>query len=100
MAEMKRSSLVDDSFDSAAPGKKAKKSSSGSSGNTIKLVLVFVCLGIAAVLLAFQFNLLPNPFEEKIKPVVRSAEDDKAAAESQRINEATKKAPNTPVGGS
>lgn len=100
MAEHNRSSLVDDSFNSVGASKKAGKSSSGGSGNTLKIVLVIACLGIASVLIAFQLGYIPNPFEEKPKPTVRTQEDNKAVQDYQKQIESSKAKPNVVQGGS
>ncbi len=68
MSQSNRRSLVDDSMESVGTSKKAKSKSGGGSGNGVKIAIIAVCLGLAAILLAYQFGVIPNPFEEKVKP--------------------------------
>ncbi len=96
MADHKRSSLVDDSFSSVGASKKASKSSSGGSNNALKIGLVIVCFIVAGLGIAYSQGV----FEAKPKPVVRTEADNKAAAESQKAQDAAKQAPRTTIGGS
>jgi hypothetical protein len=99
MAE--RKSLVDDSMESVGTHKKeAKKSSSGGSGNGLKVALIAVCFVVAGVLLAYNFGLIENPFAEKIKPTVHSEEDLKNIDDYKKANEAARKSANPPATGS
>jgi hypothetical protein len=98
-AEHHRSSLVDDSVTSVGV-KKVRASSGGSSGNTWKIILAVACLAIASMLIAFQMGYIPNPFEEKIKPTVRTPEENKAVQEYQKQVETNKTKPNVQQGGS
>ena len=97
MAEHNRKSLVDDSFSTVGSPKKA---SGQNSGNTWKIVLAVACLAIASVLIAFQMGYIPNPFEEKVKPTVRTQEETKAVQEYQKQVETNKSKPNVQQGGS
>jgi hypothetical protein len=100
MAENKRTSLVDDSYQSVGAKKAPGKSSSGGSGATVKIALAIGCMVIAGILIAFQMGFIPNPFEEKIKPTVRTQEESKAVQDYQKQVETNKTKPNVQSGGS
>lgn len=75
MSQINRRSLVDDSMESVGGPKKTKAKSKGGSGNGVKVAIIAVCLGLAGILLAYQFGVIPNPFEEKVKPTVFTPEE-------------------------
>ncbi len=99
MAEHNRKSLVDDSFDSVGSGKAAKAKSGGGSKNGLKIGLISVCFILAAVLLAYNFGIIPNPFEEPVKPTVVTPEDNKVITDYKKQGDTAKKQPNPPAEG-
>lgn len=98
MAEIKRSSLVDDSFESVGKGKTGKKSkkSSGVSADTLKIGMAIIFFIIAGLGIAYSQGV----FEPEIKPIVVSPVDEKAAAASQKATDALMKLPTAATGGS
>jgi len=99
MSKINRRSLVDDSMESVGGEKKAKAKSSGGSGNGVKIAIIAVCLGLAAVLLAYQFGVIPNPFEEKVKPPVFTQEEMTQRQNAEQEAAKAVKTPTPPVRG-
>jgi uncharacterized protein HemX len=95
MADNKRSSLVDDSFNSVGSAKKTKKSSGGS-GKALKLVIIVIGFAVAGLGIAYTQGV----FEAPPKPVVRTAEDQKTADDFQKASENLRKSPAATSGGS